>query len=386
MPIGFIASLILHGVLLGWALLAVITTPPLNIQTPQPVEVALVTEGDIVRLKQGDREAKLLEAEGKDGPAKEPPKKDPPKPAPPPPQAAAPPPSPPPSPPPVAAEPAPPLEPAKVEPPKPDPIAEKLAAIPPPPEPKLEPKVEPKPEPKVDLGPSPDDQKKLEEKLKEQERADAAAAAAKAVADAKAKADAKARADAVAKAKAIADAKAKALADAKAKEAAKPKDLASVVNDALQATPDKSTSNAPPKALIDRRAVAAQTAGQKTAANAKGPAAGAPEGTDNVLTADKASMLAILMKNNVRRCWNINAGLEGASKLVVKLEVKLNQSGQLVGEPRVTNSGAGQQFEDAVNSARRAVIDCQPYTNLPPDLYAGGWDYMLLILDPAKMF
>jgi colicin import membrane protein len=373
-PIGFIASFILHGVLLGWALLAVVTTPPLAIRKPEAVEVAFITEGDFVRLKQGDRAAKVLEAEGKEGPAKEPPKKDPPKPTPPPPpQAAAPPP-------PAPAEPAPQPkpepepakpEPAKAEPPKPDPIAEKIAAVPPP------------PEPKVELGPTPDDQKKLDEKLKEQERT-AAAADAKAKADAKAAADAKAKADA--KARADAAAKAKALADAKAKEAAKKQDLAALVNDALQTTPDKSATNAPPKALIDKRAQAAPVGGQKTAANAKGPSAGAPEGTDTVLTADKASMLAVLMKNNVRRCWNVNAGLEGAAKLVVRMEVKLDQAGKLIGDPKVVNASPGPQFEDAANSARRAVIACQPYANLPPELYNGGWDYMLLILDPAKMF
>ncbi len=351
MPIGFIASLILHGVLLGWALLAVVTTPPLNIPRPEPVEVAMVSESDLVRLKQGDRDAKVLEAEGKDGPAKEPPKKETPKPAPPPPPQAAAPPPPPPEPPkpdPIAAaiqqaavEPPPPppkVEPPKAEPPKPDPIGDLAAAAaqePPKPEPPKPPP--PKPEPPKPPPPKP-------------------------------------------------------VPKAAPKPAATPppppkkQDLASLVNDALKTTPDKSATNAPPKALIDRRAVAAQAAGQKTAANAKGPAAGAPEGTDTVLSADKASMLASLMKNNVRRCWNINAGLEGAAKLVVKLEVKLNPAGQLVGEPRVTNSGNGAQFEDAVNSARRAVIDCQPYTNLPPELYAGGWEFMLLILDPAKMF
>ncbi len=352
MHIGFVASLILHGVLLGWALLAVITTPPLNIPKPEPVEVAMISEGDLIRLKQGDREAKQLEAEGKEGPAKEPPKKEPPKPTPPPPpQAAAPPPPPPPP-----------------EPPKPDPIAEaiKQAAVEPPPPPKPEPpKVEP-PKPADPIGDL------------------AAAAAAEPPKPTPPKPDPP---------KPPPPPKQPPKPPAPPKAAATPppappkkQDLASLVNDALKTTPEKSATNAPPKALIDRRATTAPVAGQKTAATAKGASAGAPEGTDNVLTADKLSMLNLLMKNNVRRCWNINAGLEGAAKLIVKVEFKLNQAGQLVGEPRVTNSGTGAQFEDAANSARRALLECQPYTNLPPDLYAGGWDFMLLTFDPGKMF
>ncbi len=352
MRLGIPASLLLHAVLLGWALLAVISTPKLEVPKLEPVEVAIITEGDLVRLKQGDREAKNLEAEGKDGPAKEPPKKDPPKPTPPPPPQAAAPPPPAPEPPkpdPIAQaiekaaveppKPEPPkVEPPKVEPPKPDPIGDLAAAAaaePPPPKP------EP---PKPPTPPKPPVPQKVQPKP--------------------------------------------APPPAKAPPKAPPKkqDLASLVNDVLKTTPDKSATASPPKALIDRRAQAAAAAGTKTAANARGPSAGAPEGTDTVLTADKLSMLNLLMKNNVRRCWNINAGLEGAAKLIVKVEFKLNPQGQLIGEPRVTNSGTGPQFEDAANSARRALIECQPYTNLPPDLYAGGWDFMLLTFDPGKMF
>ena len=366
MHAGLMASLVLHAVLLGWALLAIITAPPLSMPKPEPVEVAIISPDDLVRLKQGDRQAKNLEAETKTGTAKEPPKKETPKPVPtPPPPAAAPPP-------PAAeakAEPPPPNpEPAKPEPPKPDPIEQKLAALPPP---------EPTPTP----GPTPDDQKKLEETLKEQERAAAAKAAsdAKAAADAKAKADAKTKADALAKA-----AKAKALADAKAKADAK-KDLSSVVEDALK----NASEPAQPKALIDKTPpkggpqVAAKS---DTPSKAKGPTAGAPEGKDDRITASQASMLGTLMKQAVSRCWNINAGLEGIDKLIVKVEIKLGQDGRLIGEPRVTNSAAGPQFQDAANSAVRALIQCQPYTNLPPDLYTGGWDFMALTFDPRQMF
>jgi colicin import membrane protein len=340
-PIGLIVSLLLHGMLLGWALLAVIRTPPLDIPKPEPVEVAIVTEGDLVRLKQGDRDAKTLEAEGKEGPAKEPPKKDPPKPTPPPPpQAAAPPPPPP--------------EPPKVEPPKPDPIAEQLAQPEPPkPEPpKPEPpKVEPKPADPI---------------------GDLAAQAAK---------------------EPPPPPKQPPPPKAPPKQPVKPpppppkkQDLAALVNDALKTTAEKSAPPAPTKALIDRRAQPAPAAGQKTASANRGPSAGAPEGTDTVLTADKLSMLGLLMRNNVKRCWNINAGMEGANRLVIKAQIKLSQDGRLIGDPVIVNTSAGPQFEDAANSAKRALIECQPYTNLPPELYVGGWDFMAITFDPSKMF
>ena len=88
MPYGLIASLILHAVLLGWALLKIEQTPQLVVTPPEAVEIAMVADDGIVRLKQGERDSKNLEAEGKQGEAKEPPKKEAAKPTPPPPEGA----------------------------------------------------------------------------------------------------------------------------------------------------------------------------------------------------------------------------------------------------------------------------------------------------------
>ena len=110
MSYGLIVSLSLHLALLGWTLLSIERTPPLAESKPEPVEISIVSPDDIVRLKQGERDSKNLDAEGKEGPAKEPPKKEPVKQTPPPlPTAAA---TPPPAP-----------EPA-LDPPKPEPALE----------------------------------------------------------------------------------------------------------------------------------------------------------------------------------------------------------------------------------------------------------------------
>lgn len=184
--------------------------------------------------------------------------------------------------------------------------------------------------------------------------------------------------------KRLADLKAK--ADAKKKADAQ-KDFMKVAENAL-----KNAQDAPPKAVLDKappKPGAAAGAKSATATPNIGPAAGAREGTDKVLTADKLSLLNVLMKNNVQRCWNINAGMEDAAKLVVKAEFKLSQDGRLIGEPLIKPAGAiasGPKYEDAANSAKRALVDCQPYSNLPPELYVNGWDYMSLVFDPSKMF
>ena len=225
MPYGLIVSLILHVALLGWTLLSIEQTPPLAEAKPEPVEISIMSEDDVVRLKKGERESKNMEAEGREGPAKEPPKKEPPKvaptpPPPPPPAAEAPPPPPPPEPPKPAAE---------AEPPKPAP------------------------------APTPDDQKLLDEKLAEADLAAKTEAEAKAAAEAKAVAEAKAKAEAEKKKKLAEeqrkkDLEKKRLADLKAKADAKKladaktaQSLDSIVNAALAKAPDQST---PPKALL----------------------------------------------------------------------------------------------------------------------------------------
>ncbi len=56
-------SFVLHATLLGWALVSFKATPPLKIPDVVPVEVALISNDDLVRLQKGDRNAKKLETQ-----------------------------------------------------------------------------------------------------------------------------------------------------------------------------------------------------------------------------------------------------------------------------------------------------------------------------------
>ena len=56
-------SFILHATLLGWALVSFKATPPLKIPEVVPVEVALITSEDLVRLQKGARSAKKLKTQ-----------------------------------------------------------------------------------------------------------------------------------------------------------------------------------------------------------------------------------------------------------------------------------------------------------------------------------
>lgn len=346
---GFTGSALLHGGLLAWALISFHTTAPLRIAEPEPVEVAIITDSDVVRLRQGDRESKQLEAKAADKPNPDTQQPEAPKPKPPPPPPAAAPPPPPPLEPKAEVKP----EPPKPEPPK-DPIADKLAALPPEPE-----------------GPSPEElarqeaeRKEAERKAEEQKRLEEKK---KADAEKKRKDDEKKKKEAEEK-KRLAELKRK--EDEKKKKEFDAQKIAALIDktpDAVRGAPLPAPANVSPDA------------------RSKGPTAGAKEGTDSQLTASQRSMIGLMIRNRVKECWNINTGAQGIEKMVVKVEVMLSRDGKISGTPRVVNSQPGALFADAANSAMRALVQCEPY-DLPPDLYEGGWDHLIVTFDPQAMF
>jgi len=90
------------------------------------------------------------------------------------------------------------------------------------------------------------------------------------------------------------------------------------------------------------------------------------------------------LRARIAQCWNPPPGGLGAGQIVVKLRLKLNEDGTLVGYPTVANSGSSPFFQAAADSAVRAVYQCQPYT-LPSDKYA-LWRDMILNFDPSEMY
>jgi colicin import membrane protein len=244
----------------------------------------------------------------------------------------------------------------------------------------------------------------VEEAKRQAEAKAAADAKARAEAEAKAKAqaeaEAKARAEAEAKAKAEADAKARAEAEAKAKAEAKRKADEAKRQAAIKRKQEearqkriadekaKAQFNADRLAALldkspDQRAPAPAAPQPSTDTRAKGPVLGAREGTDSTLSASKAGWLASLLSRAVAQCWNVPAGIAGLENVVVRLEVRLNRDGTLVGPPKVTNSENFPAFGLVADSAVRAMIACAPYA-LPPDMYEGGWEHIVFAFRPPQ--
>ena len=338
-----VTSVMLHAAILGWALFTIQAQRELRVPEPEPIAVDLVNASDFTRLRQGARNAKQLEAQQPKETKAEPAKKEAPKPTP---VAAAPPPPPPPP---------PKEEPKKEEPPK------EVAAVPPPP---------PAAVPPV---PGPEEQKKLEEMLKEQERQgeeQRKAEEQRQAEEAKRQAEIKKKLE-EAKKKKEAELKKKREEERKRKEAeAKKKEFdADNISALLNKIPDKGAPR--PSVPLDEQA------------KAKGPVLGAPEGRDNQLSASERAVLAQIIQVCMSNQWNILGGGESARNTTVRMRLRFNPDGRLAAAPEVLNSESTPYFLAAKDSAVRAVHACEPFP-LPAPRYE-AWKDIILNFKPLQV-
>jgi outer membrane biosynthesis protein TonB len=107
---------------------------------------------------------------------------------------------------------------------------------------------------------------------------------------------------------------------------------------------------------------------------------GQTNGTEITMSVNEIDAL----RARIADCWTPPPGGLGADQIVVKLRLKLNEDGTLVGYPTVANSGSSSFFQATADSAVRAVYQCQPY-ELPKAKYA-LWRDMILNFDPSDMY
>lgn len=107
---------------------------------------------------------------------------------------------------------------------------------------------------------------------------------------------------------------------------------------------------------------------------------GQSNGTEMTMSVSEIDAL----RARIAQCWSPPPGGLGAEQIVIKLRLKLNEDGTLVGYPTVANSASSPFFRAAADSAVRAVYQCQPY-ELPSEKYA-LWRDMILNFDPSDMY
>lgn len=110
---------------------------------------------------------------------------------------------------------------------------------------------------------------------------------------------------------------------------------------------------------------------------------GAENGSGDALTISEKQALIAALRQQISRCWSPPGGQSGAEMLTVRLNIELDQQGNLKGMPRTLNRESSPLFLIAEESAVRAVYDCQPY-NLPTEHYT-SWRSVNFKFDPSEM-
>lgn len=327
--LGLIFSVALHGALLAWAALELLSTGKLPEPAAPTIEAEIITIAEFTKLKQGDPEAKKLVAKATpDEPPqvskKLAPKPKPPKPTPPP-EASTPPPAP--------DKPEEPITKAP-KPPTPDAISEKIdnSAPPVPAPPKADAAARKK---KAEI------QRKYKEKLKKE-----AAARRKKEAERKKK---------------LAEKKKKA-------KKKKQEDFTKRMAALLDKTPEERGS---------------RRSGTSLETDYTGPTAGEREGQGDQLTAREEDLLKGRISAQIRGCWRLPGGGGGIETTVVKVNWRLNKDGTIVGQPRVVGRSNDRLSQVAGDAAIRAVLCAAPF-NLPNDMYS-AWQEITWEFDPRAM-
>jgi colicin import membrane protein len=91
------------------------------------------------------------------------------------------------------------------------------------------------------------------------------------------------------------------------------------------------------------------------------------------------------LRARLSQCWNPPVGALDAQKLVVVLRVVFNTDGTVARVPELVEATASPIGPALAESAKRAVLQCQPFTMLKPENYE-TWRDMEILFDPRDMF
>jgi len=108
---------------------------------------------------------------------------------------------------------------------------------------------------------------------------------------------------------------------------------------------------------------------------------GAASGTAAQLSQSEIDAL----RARLRQCWNPPVGAADVAKLYVVFRVLFKRDGTLLSNPVLVEAPPSQVGPVLAESAKRALLQCQPYTMLKPEHY-DQWKDMQITFDPREMF
>jgi outer membrane biosynthesis protein TonB len=151
-----------------------------------------------------------------------------------------------------------------------------------------------------------------------------------------------------------------------------------------KATQDKATQDAPKfdadqvAALLDHRDPQRQFAAADTVNQTVG--VGSATGTSAQLSQSEIDAL----RARISSCWSPPPGVDAKSKLYIVLDVLFKPDANLAREPAVVEGSASSLGPALAESAKRALLLCQPFSMLKPEHYE-QWKNLQLKFDPQEL-
>jgi outer membrane biosynthesis protein TonB len=148
--------------------------------------------------------------------------------------------------------------------------------------------------------------------------------------------------------------------------------------------PDKSTKDAPKfdanqvAQLLDHRDVQRQMASADVVNQT--PGAGSATGTAAQLSQSEIDAL----RARISSCWSPPPGIDVNTKLYIVLDVQFKPDANMSREPVIVEGSASSLGPALAESAKRALLKCQPFTMLKPEHY-GQWKDLQLKFDPQEL-
>jgi hypothetical protein len=100
--------------------------------------------------------------------------------------------------------------------------------------------------------------------------------------------------------------------------------------------------------------------------------------------ADISSDVMKRLQARVQQCWSLSGEVPDAPKLTVQMRVRFKPNGALLGQPVLMAAPASEAGPALVQSAMRALQQCQPYGILPADKYK-EWKALDLSFTPRGL-
>ncbi len=90
------------------------------------------------------------------------------------------------------------------------------------------------------------------------------------------------------------------------------------------------------------------------------------------------------LRARLTQCWNPPPGVDASTKIYVTIRVLMKPDGSLAAPPAVVEGSPSLLGPALAESAKRALLLCQPFTMLRPEHYQ-QWKDLLLDFNPQIM-